>query len=252
MPDTDGSPGQPALPKLTLGQRMLAALPNLQRTGTARQRLTSALKPDAVLDPASRPRRAGTSAPAARGRFTDTYPDLSVGELRQLMKRLDDRERLIAMVAGPLIAILDLLLTQLTLHNNPPLHHKGHADPGQIVAIGVGSAVIALLVLATAFFRRRSLTLFALLFSGYGGGFVTILPAWIIAGWLFVHFSRMQRSLQAKTGGPAASRADAAKRRAERLEQRRKGKGKAPEPAGPNPNKRYTPPKPVRLPPSSG
>jgi len=267
VPEPDGPKAPP--PKLTLGQRLLAALPDLQRAAPRPSSGPSSasapaggaagasadddvIQPDAVISAGGRTVGSSRrSSPAARaaGPRVDPYAAMSVAELRLAMKGLDPTERRYPLAVGPLIAVLDLVLTVVALHTNPALHHKGHTNPTDIVALGIGSAVIAGLVVVAAMFRRRSLTIFALLFSGYGGGVVTLIPAWVLAGFLFIRFNRMQKSLTAKTGGPAAARADAAERRAARLEQRRQGgrRAKAPAaPAGPPPNKRYTPPKPVR------
>jgi len=270
-----------SLPKLTLAQRILAALPNLQRqphptttrsaparsastrrvstgtagNGSAADQDGDVVRPDAVIDSGgssttgTRLRDAFLRPPAdgARGatKTADPYADVSVADLRQSMKYLDDRERGVPLLIGPLLAVLDVVLTVVTLHANPPVGHKHHADPGSILALGIGSAVVALLVVAAALMRRRSFTIFALLFAGYGGGLVTMVPAWAVAGWLFIRFNRMQKVVVARTGGPAAARQAAAKRRSERPQARpRLGRReKAPEPTGPAANKRYTPPK---------
>lgn len=261
MPEpTENGRGQ-ALPKLTVGQRVLAALPSLQRdrprAAPAGRRSSTgaggAVRPDAVLQrgeqrsTGSRLRDSLLKPPPA-GAKANPYADMSVAELRQSMKRLDDRERIFPLFVGPLIAALDIVLTMVALHDNPALGHKGHADPGTIVAVGIGSAVIAGLVVVAAVVRRRSFTIFALLFSGYGGGLTTMLPAWLIAGWLFIRFNRMQKALVAKQGGPTAMRQAQAKARQERASTRRQTRrgAKAAEPAGPEASKRYTPPKPVR------
>ncbi|HAM02351.1 MAG TPA: hypothetical protein DCQ30_09035 [Acidimicrobiaceae bacterium] len=262
-----------SVPKLTLGQRILTALPNLQRqphppamratstrggptptprNGTSADVDGDVVRPDAVIG------ATGSSASGTRLRDvflkppagattakSDAYADMSVADLRQAMKYLDERERGIPLLIGPLLAVLDIVLTVVTLHTNPPVGHKHHADPGSILALGIGSAVVALLVVVAALSRRRSFTIFALLFAGYGGGLVTMVPAWVVAGWLFIRFNRMQKVVVARTGGPAAARQAAAKRRAERSQPRpRLGrKEKTPEPTGPAANKRYTPPK---------
>ncbi len=263
MSTSEGVPSKQTLPKLTISQRILAALPNLQREKKTPPSVNGnqAVSPDEVIDPGA----SGSAGSRLRGAFVkpppgpaarassgtgaakaDPYKDQSNDELRRAMKYLDDRERRVALFVGPVLAALDLALMQVTLHDNPAVGHKNHADPSTIVALGVGSAVLALMVVVAAFYRRRSFTIFALLFSGYGGGIVTMVPSWIVAGWLFVHFNRIQRAVVARTGGPAAARQRAAAARAEskasrpRLTSRR---DKAPVPAGPEKNKRYTPPK---------
>ncbi len=275
MRTRQGDPDDQALPKLTLTQRLLAALPNLQRDPTASsgkapsagpskagsQVETEApgdtdddvVRPDAVIGPngsngsttGSRLRDAFTKPATGNAKSpSSVYADMSVPELRESMKYLNPQERRIALAAGPLLAVLDLIATAVTIHDNPALGHKGHFDPGTQLVIGVASAVIALMVLVAAYYRRRSFTLFALLFCGYGGGLTTMIPAWFLAGWLFIHFNRMQKVVVRKTGGPAGARQAAAKARAERSPARRGSRQKTPEPVGPSPNKRYTPPKP--------
>jgi hypothetical protein len=262
---------------LTFGQRILAALPNLQRerppvrpqqkaprsgarSGPATRHESAGegaevVQPDAVISPRE---AAGTTGSRLRDAFlkppqqgakspTEIYAQMSVPDLRHAMKYLDDRERQVALFIGPLVGALDLALMFVTLHqHNPPVGHKGHFDPGQVVALGVGSAVVALLVVVAALARRRSFTLFALLFAGYGGSIVTLVPAWFAAGWLFIRFNRMQKVVVQKTRGTSGGRQPAAaKGRADRTAPRRGRKSKAPEPAGPPPSKRYTPPKPT-------
>ena len=222
---------------------------------------------------ASRPRPSSSTRSGSSGGVgarPNPYADWSVAELQYGMKYLDDQERRFAFVVGPLVAVLDVVLTVIALHRHVPHFIHGHVNkawvnPGETLALGVASAVIACLVVVCAYFRRRSLTLFALLFSGYGGGLLTMLPAWVLAGWLFVHFSRMQKVLRQLTGGrPTAGRtatgrsggrvptkpgeavrAGAASARERGAARRERGR-KQTVPTGPAVSKRYTPPKPTR------
>lgn len=279
MPNSAGSPSDPSPPKLTLSQRLLAALPNLQRERTNATNATNAkgaarrqpggaangtdevVRPDAVMDAncsgagattASRLRDAFLKPPSAQGSSgtgssrpsgsrPDPYADTSLADLKHAMKYLDDRERTFPLFIGPLIAVLDIVLTIVALHSNPAVGHKNHVAPSSILALGIGSSVIALLVMVAAFYRRRSFTIFTLLFAGYGGGFVTMIPSWFVAGWLFVRFNRMQKSVVARSGGPQRGGRGQAQRPTKPLFGRR---DKTPEPTGPAANKRYTPPKP--------
>lgn len=279
-------------PKLTVGQRLLTALPNLQARRAAGAAADVAddnadhpAPADEVADThdgdgggedvgtatstTSRQRqRTRTTAAAAR---PNPYGDWKPDQLRRAMKYLDDRERRLAITAGPLLIGLNIALTFVTLHNNHKYINgklnKVYESPSTILALGIGSAVVAVIVVVSAVVRRRSFTIFSLLFAGYGGGPITLLPAWGLAGWLFIRFNRMQKTLRATEGGasrpargragsrsasgrgrvPAnprvAARAGAAAGR-DRVAARRRGK----EPAtpGPTPSKRYTPPKPPR------
>ena len=264
VPDSHGVSPDQAPPKLTVSQRILTALPNLQRDSAARSPDTKrpggtggaeVVRPDAVIDSPKAGSAASSGsrlrdafmkpAPSAGGK-SDAYANMSTDELRRAMRYLDDRERIYPLFIGPLLAALDIALTFVTLHSNPAVGHKNHVAPSSIVALGAGSAVVALLVMVAALYRRRSFTIFALLFAGYGGGFITMIPSWFVAGWLFIRFNRIQKVVVARTGGPAAARQRAAKARADRPARPRLGrKDKTPEPAGPSANKRYTPPKPA-------
>lgn len=266
MPEPDpgadgGAADHHTVPKLTMGQRVLASLPNLQRTRPTRSSSSGAagesdaVSPDEVIDPGrnrttSSPKR-GAYQPGGRA---NPYAEKSVEELRHGMKYLDDKERGLVMLLGPFIAVLDVILTIITIHGDPAVGHKGHFDATSQLIVGLASAGISLVVMVAALVRRRSFALFTLLFSGFGGGFLTIVIGWIGAGYLFVHFNRMQKTLVAKTGGPAAARGASSQARAERLaarrkaleERRRTGRRAAPaQTGGPGASKRYTPPRPT-------
>jgi len=213
---SDESDDQSApLPKLTIGQRLLTALPSLQDRG-ARSGAGGADTDDVSDAPARAARQAkgggaGDAAdaddaddegdageerspeqrtgddedarrarrPAATGaaRAPSPYQDWKPEQLRRAMKYLDDRERRLAIMAGPLLVGLNVALTFVTLHNNHRYIagklNKAYESPSTIVALGIGSAVVACIVVVSALVRRRSFTIFALLFSGYGGGPVT-------------------------------------------------------------------------------
>jgi hypothetical protein len=280
--------GKGALPKLTLSQRILAALPNLQRApgpaprkpdapdgggrraSTPSVRTDEAIEPDEVIESngAGGPRTVGQRfrdsvtkpAPTSTTARANPYADRSREELEHSMKYLDDQERFFALLVGPLVAVLDIILTVIALHSHQPHFIHGHVNklwvnPTTTVSLGIGSAVVACLVVVCALLRRRSLTIFALLFSGYGGGLLTMLPSWAMAGWLFVHFSRMQKALRQMGGGRPraggsnrprqAARAGAASARDRSAARTTRGR-KQPIPAGPPGSKRYTPPKPTR------
>jgi hypothetical protein len=242
-----------------------AARPTPERSGSASNGADEdAPEDDEVATPVPAPSRTPKPSSGTGNRAADPFAGMSREELSSSMKYLDERERRFALMAGPFLAALDLVLTLITLHDNPPkydVHHhlnKLHADPTTIVALGVGSAVIALGVMACALIRRRSLTIFGLLFAGYGGGLVTIVPSWVLAGWLYVRFNRMNKALRQRDGGArgrqtggrvpanprAAARAGASAAR-ERAQSPRRNR-KEPVSAGPNASKRYTPPKPSR------
>jgi hypothetical protein len=294
--DTDSGKG--AVPKLTVGQRVLTALPNLQRqpkqrpvtpprrdtrgagqgaNGAGRSDAGDVVEPDEVLAPGSDPTASG-------GRLRDSFSrsaaprqprgapsGMSREQLTDIIKRLDDRERFLALVSAPLGVVVGLLLTIGAIHYNPPVHVKNHVSTGVILFEGGARVLLSgILVLATVT-RRRSFVAFALLFLGTSMGFPFALPFWALGIWLIFRVFKWQRELTTLTGGAARSRAEPRSRatittspaargresaearrraRADRTGARSGGRGaknkKKPEPPGPPPSKRYTPPNTVR------
>jgi hypothetical protein len=298
-----------SVPKLTVGQRILAALPNLERrkpgvrgrapssAGTTDADLTpagkerdlstafeKAIDPDEVISPGddtrtspgTRPSRLRDAflkpPPAGQGaRKTDPTSTMTNEELTDAIKRLDDRERFYALFAGPLGAAIGLVLTIGAIHFNPAVGHKNHVSENLILFEGVTRVALGGFVVLTALSRRRSFVGFTLLFFG-----TTVLPYgilfWGLGGWMIWRTYHYQKVLTARGVGPArggarggrrstqspraAARAGATDARDRTRERRASGGGRArgrkkPEPIGPPPSKRYTPPKPTRPRPSA-
>jgi hypothetical protein len=279
-PDDTSTAGGP-VPRLTIGQRVLASLPNLQREprttappGSGRRQPVAgtdddtgtAITPDEVLAPGS--------GPTPRGRFADAFlkppqaarprgapSGMTKDELTHIIKRIDDREQRTAWLGAALGLVVGLTLTIAAVHFNPPPHHKGHLSTTFIVFFEGGARVLLSGVVALAAQnRRRSFVAFALLFLGTSMGPLYALPFWAIGIWLIVRVLKWQRELAAMTGGQTRPRADAGARGRDAAEARRRARNermnartaggrrnkKQPEPTGPAPNKRYTPPKPPR------
>jgi hypothetical protein len=268
------------VPRLTVGQKVLAALPNLQRQPPASTRPApgrpargkdragdngddDVVSPDEVL----------SDRPAAQGKLRDAFlkppgpkkqrgapSGMSREELDHVIKRIDDRERLLAYSSAGLGFVVGVILTIAAVHYYGPVHAKDHESTSFIVLDGAARLALAGVVVLAAWKRRRSFVAFALLFLGTSLGFPFALPFWALGVWMIFRVLKWQRELAALTGStartrpaPAARGRDAAearrKARNERMAQRGAGgrrKKKEPEPAGPPPNKRYTPPKPPR------
>jgi hypothetical protein len=308
------SSGPRAVPRLTISQRVLASLPNLQRTRptqpparapapapTRRTRNTpdtsssssgsgsgsagDVVTPDEVLSPGtvSDGRRTAPAAPGASAARPPrgTPSGLSKEELTHVIKRIDDRERVVVWFTAGLGVVVGVLLTVLTLHLNPPLHAKNHQSTSLITFEGAARPLLSGVVVLAAWKRRRSLVAFAILLLGTSMGGLFALPFFGVGLWLIFRVLKLQRELAAMTGqtrpraeprtkaraeptprprATSGGRADPVARgragaetrrraRAERLAAARAGRGgkkKEPEPAGPPKSKRYTPPRQIR------
>jgi hypothetical protein len=259
-----GSDKAPVIPRLTLGQRLLASLPTLQRSPT-KDDGESAITPDEVLapdGPAAAPRRSWRDAftgPPKAPRERSASSGMSREELNHIIKRIDDREKTYALWAAALGFVLDIVITVKTLVDNPPLHHKGHSDTTMIVVYGAVGLVLACVVALATWKRRRSFVAFSLLFLGTTMGFPLALAFWALALWMIFRVMKWQKELAALTKGQAPRRAEArgstrpvsgAARTtpptATPVRTRGRRNAKQPEPAGPSQSKRYTPPNTVR------
>jgi len=303
-----------APPRLTIGQRILAALPNLQRapaveTGadTDDRRTNSAdSEPTHTVDGDAddgSTEAASVRAPTgiggrlmeavfpatssrARRRPVDDLDSMTREEITHRIKRLDDRERFLALTAAPFGVLVGILLTAFTLHLNPGLHLHGKVNPKHVsesLILLEGGARILLsgIVMACALTRRRSLVGFSLLFLGTSmGSPLFALPFWVLGGYLIWRVFKYQKVLTARgatargaargatrgtaRGGgrsamtaraPGGARVPANPRAAgragaaaarERVQSRGRRGRKEPAPTGPTPSKRYTPPRPTR------
>ena len=186
---------------------------------------------------------------------------MSKEELTLIIKKIDDREQVLAYATAGLGLVVGILLTVGAVHFDPALHAKGHESTGFIVFFEGGARVLLSAIVALAAWnRRRSFVAFALLFLGTSMGFPFALPFWALGVWMIFRVLKWQRELATLTGSPVRTRPDPAVRgrdaaearrrvRADRLSARTRGGRKAkkqPEPTGPSPNKRYTPPGQVR------
>ncbi len=303
--DLGGAP-----PRLTIGQRILAALPNLQRETTP---APSDADTDAdtdtdtddvdVDDEETSTEVVATRAPAgiggrlmdaafpptssrARGRPVDDLDSMTREEITHRIKKLDDRERFLALTAAPLGVLVGIVLTAFALHLNPaPLLHgkvnPKHVSESLILLEGGARILLSGIVVACALTRRRSLVGFSLLFLGTSmGSPLFALPFWVLGGYLIWRVFKYQKILSTRgaaargatrgtargtaRGGdrtatnaraPGGRRVPANPRAAgragaaaarERVQSRGRRGRKEPAPTGPTPSKRYTPPRPTR------
>ncbi|MGH9092395.1 MAG: hypothetical protein ACRDZR_13625 [Acidimicrobiales bacterium] len=157
---------------------------------------------------------------------------LTVEELEHDHRYLNDRERAIGLLAGPVAALISFLVIHADITNDPVQHLKnGTVNPKYTPVSTYHELLLVLLVLsvltlAMAWFRKRlflgmvlalyGLALFNLHWWGFGVPFV------LVGAWYLVRAYRAQRALKEATGGASgAPGADG---------------------SSPRPNKRYTPP----------
>ncbi len=255
-------------PKLTMGQRLLTSLPDLQRKPKAPAKVdtTSDGADDASpSDNGTGPEAdGGGTASSTKAPPRGKTSGLSKEELTHAIKRIDDRERLLAILSAPIGVVVGALLTVLAVHFNPPLHHKNHLTFVTIVVFEGGARVLLSgVVLAAAYTRRRSFVGFALLFLGTSLGLPFALPFWALGAWLIWRVFKYQRELTALGGTVGRQRKPAAGRDSGRgtnkgtnrpatlAEARAAGAARSRRKkqlptTGPPPSKRYTPPRPTR------
>ena len=155
----------------------------------------------------------------------DTGPTTVPG-IEAAIKRADDKERLIGLLAAPVAAAIGLLITASLIAHDPTGGVK-HVRPSLYLELGAVTLVLALLMLVMAWFRKRTflgiamalygLSVFNLHYWGFG------LPFIVAGAWYLVHSYRLSEKLKfAKAEGTDAASGRAAPR--------------------PQPSKRYTPP----------
>jgi hypothetical protein len=141
-------------------------------------------------------------------RVVDEGPT-TVEEIKEAVKRADDKERLIGLVAAPLAGVVGLLVTGSLLANDP----KSYSSVYRVLTLSL--LVLALVILASAWFRKRlylgiamalfGLSIFNLHFWGFG------VPFLLFGAWYLVRAYRLQQKLklaeQADPGGRGPTRA---------------------------------------------
>jgi hypothetical protein len=221
-----------ALPRLSLGQRLLAALPRL-RHGGEKTPLVERFK-EAVVKPVE-------PSAAAKAKAADV--PMSIEELEETVRSADDKERLTGLLLAPVAAAIAIFISNLLLDSNPKKYltsgalNPRYVSPATVHELSLVLLVLSLVMLGTAFFRKRfflaaamalyGLAVFNLHYWGFG------VPYILVGAWLLVRTWRLHRDLrEARAGGPVRPGARAGGRPATNT-------------ARPRPNKRYTPPTPA-------
>jgi hypothetical protein len=152
----------------------------------------------------------------------------TVEELEDAVKRADDKERLIGLIAAPLAALIGLLITSSLAANAP----KGTHDSAYSV-LGVVLLVLALAMLAMAWWRKRlylgivmalyGISVFNLRFWGFG------VPYVLVGAWYLVRSYRLNQKLKlarAEAPSPGGSGASGTPRASKRYTPRTPPPGK--------------------------
>ena len=163
----------------------------------------------------------------------DPEAPLPVDELEVAVRRANDKERLVGLIAAPLAAAISILVISALVANNPAAYFKNgqpnHAHVNvslyhelELVLLGM-----SILILVAALWRKRlfmgillaifGLGIFNLHYWGFGFPFV------LAGAWMLVRAYRLQRQLKEQTADDGVS-------------------GTTKSASRPRPNKRYTPP----------
>lgn len=162
--------------------------------------------------------------PSDAGATVESGPT-SVEELEEAVKRADDKERLVGLIAAPLAGMIGLVVTGNLIANDPKAVlangeiNKLHVNPSLYLELGGVALGLAVLMLLMAWFRKRlylgitmalyGLSIFNLHFWGFG------LPFILAGAWLLVRAYRLQSKLRlAKDSGPASGRPQSGSARA--------------------------------------
>ena len=200
MPASESGPSDEAAPpRRTLWERFadLVRKPDDDRPSLG-QRLSGAmLKADTGADPKPEP--------------------TTVEELEVAVKRADDKERLIGLIAAPLAGMIGLIITGALIANDPKATladgaiNKAHVSPSLYSLVGVVLLALAVVMLALAWWRKRlylgitmalyGISVFNLHFWLFG------VPYVMVGAWYMVRAYRLNQKLklareEAPTGDP--------------------------------------------------
>ena len=175
-------------------------------------------------------------APADKAPKDESSKDepTTIPELEAAVKRADDKERVIGLVAAPIAAAIALLVVSALVAHDPAAHYsngqidKLHVNPSLYSELGAVTLALALLMLGAAWFRKRiligvamalyGLSIFNLHYWGFGFPFI------LGGAWYLVRAYRLSEKLKhARADQPGSAGSGSAASR-------------------PAPSKRYTPP----------
>ena len=169
------------------------------------------------------------AAEGATGNTKSAFDDLTTAEeVQAAIKRSNDKERLVGLLVAPVAAAIGFLVTSALVANDPKkylasgLPNPHYTNPTLYTELGLMSMALALAMLGTAWFRKRTffgiaaafygLSLFNLRYWGFG------VPYILIGSWYLVRAYRLSEKLKrinaagADSLGPSAGPATPSKR----------------------------------------
>lgn len=152
--------------------------------------------------------------------------DRTVEELEEAIRRSDDKERAIGLIAAPIAALVGIIISSATISNAKD-HHQSTTTYVELTYVILGMAV---LILVASWWRKRmfqgvtmalyGLAVFNLRFWGFG------VPFLLVGAWYLVRAYRLQQALK----------------RAEAADAPPPQRSNRPDAPRPRRSKRYTPP----------
>ncbi len=160
---------------------------------TRRQRFTGAISNFALKPTVAAENGTGNAS-------SPTEELTTVPELEAAVKRSNDKERLVGLLLAPVAAGIGFLVTTALVANDPKVPSPHHVNPSQYTELGLLTMALALVMLGTAWFRKRTffgiatalygLSLFNLHYWGFGVPFI------LIGSWYLVRAYRLQEKLK--------------------------------------------------------
>ena len=161
-----------------------------------------------------KPPAEGQSGPGTGTKYDGEVPE-TLAEKELAVARADDKERLVGLLAAPIAAALGLIITGTLINNDPKALlasgavNKLHVNPTLYLELGGVALALSFLMLAMAYFRKRTylgiamalygLSIFNLHFWGFG------IPFILAGAWLLVRAYRFQQMVkEANTSSPTA------------------------------------------------
>ncbi len=136
----------------------------------------------------------------------EAHEPTTIPEIEAAIKRANDKERLIGLLAAPVAAAIGLVITAALVAHDPSAHYsngqvdKLHVSPSLYAQLGAVTLVLALIILISAWFRKRlfigiamalyGLSVFNLHYWGFG------LPFIIGGAWYLVRAYRLSEKLK--------------------------------------------------------